>query len=184
MHLPDNNDGSSLSGPNVPYLLLLPPQRLPLPPISRPGLLVFLPGAQPPSPTAFFFSTRLDKPRQHPTEQRWCVSLSPHLLSSSLTNTLPSQAKKWTAERNERLLLLTVKDLKVDANKLAKAWGDQYGTLRGSWTLKPQDFADSGSSGNDEFQPTARAITEQFAVLKKKATGGKGGAMKASTVPS
>lgn len=31
--------------------------------------------------------------------------------------------------------------------------------------------------GNDDFQPTARAITEQFGVLKKKA-GGKDGAGK------
>ena len=41
-------------------------------------------------------------------------------------------AVKWTAERNERLFLLVIKDVKLDYAKLAKDWKDRYGTTRRS----------------------------------------------------
>lgn len=89
------------------------------------------------------------------------------------------QAIKWTAERNERLLLLVVQDVKVDAAKLAKAWREQYGTLDHRVNAVVVFVQLMRSPGNDDFQPTVRAITEQFGALKKKA-GGKAGVPKAT----
>lgn len=39
------------------------------------------------------------------------------------------QPVKWSAERNERLLLLIIKDIKIDCKKLTKEWHENYGTF-------------------------------------------------------
>lgn len=57
----------------------------------------------------------------------------PHLHPSYYerrTTTDPPQAKIWTPERNERLLLLVISNIKVDAKALAEAWKGQYGTFK------------------------------------------------------
>jgi len=36
-------------------------------------------------------------------------------------------ATKWTAERDQRLLLLLVESVKVDGNAVAAAWKTKYG---------------------------------------------------------
>jgi len=44
---------------------------------------------------------------------------------------------KWTAERDQRLLLLALDQVKVDANAVAAAWKTNYGKWRhiSSWTI-------------------------------------------------
>ncbi|KAK5129530.1 hypothetical protein LTR08_003189 [Meristemomyces frigidus] len=57
---------------------------------------------------------------------------------------------KWTAERNERFFLLVLKDVKPNYENLQKEWKERYGDL-------------------DDFQPTARALHEQYKNLCKRA---------------
>ena len=44
---------------------------------------------------------------------------------------------KWTAERDQRLLLLLVDQVKVNGDAVAAAWQTQYGELAPRTFLKP-----------------------------------------------
>ncbi|KAK6439515.1 hypothetical protein LTR95_004283 [Oleoguttula sp. CCFEE 5521] len=64
----------------------------------------------------------------------------------------------WNAERDQRLLVLSIEQLKSpDCDSIAKAWKTKY-------------------SGVDSYAPTARAISEHIKSLKKTAGGGSNGA--------
>ncbi|KAI7281247.1 hypothetical protein KC345_g4234 [Hortaea werneckii] len=70
---------------------------------------------------------------------------------------------KWTTEADHRLLLLILEIVQVDHKKIAERWAEKHGQEGGE-------------------QPTARAITERLAKLKKQAGGG--GNNKAVATPS
>ncbi|KAI5364944.1 hypothetical protein Slin15195_G044820 [Septoria linicola] len=74
-------------------------------------------------------------------------------------------AVKWTSDRNEKLLMLVIGGLQVNKDQLAKDWASAY--------------------PDEEFQPTARALVEQFKVLQKRsgAKGSTGGAKKTFSTP-
>lgn len=64
---------------------------------------------------------------------------TPNLTShSDLPNpSQPNMPVKWTAERDQRLLLLVLDQVKVDANAVAAAWKANYGKWRQtpSWIM-------------------------------------------------
>lgn len=111
----------------------------PAPPFHVPDNITRLPLSSLPesnSAVALLFLP-IVRPRQIPQPQtrtqsvamvrfnRTCVEFIEVVTVSSTLTTI--QAVKWTSARNERLLLLVVQDIKVDKNKLAKAWGEQFG---------------------------------------------------------
>ncbi|GAB7323007.1 hypothetical protein MBLNU13_g05533t2 [Cladosporium sp. NU13] len=71
--------------------------------------------------------------------------------SNSLRPNIPTT---WTAERDQRLLLLLVEQVKVNGDAVAAAWKTKY-----------------VDTNKDSYVPTARAITEHIGALKKEFGG-------------
>ncbi|CZT21595.1 uncharacterized protein RCC_07459 [Ramularia collo-cygni] len=72
-------------------------------------------------------------------------------------------AVKWTPARDQNLLLLIIADVKVDFGQLATKW--------------KQAFPD------EDFHPTAKAVSEHVAALKRKIGGSSGRSAVAVSTP-
>lgn len=89
---------------------------------------------------------------------------------------------KWTAERNERFLLLVIAGLKLNYSALAKEWKERYGmskSLTHSYSLD----TDGVLGDVDNFEPSPRAIEEQYKALCKRAGIKKGKSSDATSTP-
>lgn len=93
---------------------------------------------------------------------------------------------KWTADKDQRLLLLALELGNVDKKAIAELWAKKYGMCESRRVpLSSPHSALTHFEGNEESeQPAVRAIEEHLKALKKMAGGSKGGKATSGPLPA